>query len=344
MQCSFMTSRLQLLPVSPADVDALFAVWREPEVRRYLFDDEPVDRERTAEVVQAFLGVVSDGLGLWTLRARDERTIIGCVGLSPVDAAAEYDPTLRGLIEPVAALSPAHWGRGYADEALAALVAYALGPLGLGRMAGVTDLPNAASHRMLARLGFTVTGECAGKRHPWRLYILDRETFVRHDAGVLMVRGYRPDDAVSLMRLMHDTVHTVCRADYTSRQLEAWSPAAGLDAARWRERFARTRPWVAVADAQPVGFLELLPDGLIDCCYVHHQHQRRRVGTALMAHAFAEARAHGMARLFAAVSLTALPFFSRHGFTVVRPQDVERNGVTLRNLAMEHHFELEEAS
>lgn len=341
-----MTARLLVTPASTADVDALWRIWRTAEVRRYLFDDEPVDRERAAAVVHGCLEVAADGIGLWTLRARDQERLIGCVGLTPVDAAADYDPTLRGLVEPVVALDPSCWGRGYADEALRAALTYAFGPLGFGRVAGVTDVPNRESHRMLSRVGFTVTGECASKRHPWRLYVLDREDFVRPDGDLVMVRRYRDDDAAPLMQLMHDTVHTVCRADYTARELEAWSPPADLDLDRWRERFVRTRPWVAVAVAreEPVGFLELLPDGHVDCCYVHHQQQRRRVGTALMARAVPEARAHGITRLFAEVSLTAEPFFARHGFTVVRPQDVERNGVTLHNLSMERHLGLEEES
>ena len=153
----------------------------------------------------------------------------------------------------------------------------------------------------------------------------------------MIVRAYEEADAPVLMRLFHDTVHAVCVADYTPAELDAWSPAAGLDPARWRARFARTRPWVAVAasDGPPVGFLELDDAGHIDCCYAHRDWQRRGVGTALLAHALGVARAARIPRLDAEVSVTALPFFTRHGFAVVRAQQVERHGRTLRNYVME---------
>jgi hypothetical protein len=66
-----------------------------------------------------------------------------------VSTAADYDARLAGLVEPLVALAPSAWGRGYASEALAELVRYAHARLGLDRLAGVTDVPNAASDRML---------------------------------------------------------------------------------------------------------------------------------------------------------------------------------------------------
>jgi RimJ/RimL family protein N-acetyltransferase len=57
---------------------------------------------------------------------------------------------------------------------LRALVDHAFGALGFARIAGVTDVPNEASHRMLLRLGFIVRGECAGPHHRLRTYMLDR--------------------------------------------------------------------------------------------------------------------------------------------------------------------------
>jgi GNAT superfamily N-acetyltransferase len=152
----------------------------------------------------------------------------------------------------------------------------------------------------------------------------------------MRVRPYRDMDAPMLMRLFHDTVHTVCRADYDAAALAAWSRPPGLDPAVWRTRFAGTRPWVAVdANDTPLGFLELDRDGHVDCCYVDHRRQRRGVGTLLMQQALAVAAATRIARLTAEVSITARPFFAHHGFVVVRPQDVRRNGATLRNYVME---------
>jgi GNAT superfamily N-acetyltransferase len=151
----------------------------------------------------------------------------------------------------------------------------------------------------------------------------------------MVIRDYEPGDARALMALFHRTVHTVCAADYTPEQLAAWSPAAGQQLERWSRRFAIKRPFVATNERGPVGFLELEPDGHIDGMYVHSEVQRQRVGTRLLQHAITQARRWGLRRIHAEVSITALPFFRRHGFQLIRNQEVERHGQRLRNSVME---------
>jgi RimJ/RimL family protein N-acetyltransferase len=51
------------------------------------------------------------------------------------------------------------WGRGYASEAAAAVVAFAIGKLGLRRLESGHAADNPASGRVLARLGFHPVGD-----------------------------------------------------------------------------------------------------------------------------------------------------------------------------------------
>lgn len=177
-QPAFTTARLVLQPAALADLDELWTIWRDPEVRRYLFDDEEVDRERAAEALRTCLEPATRGLGLWMIRERAGAAVLGCAGILPV-LAAEYDPTIAGLIEPLASLAPSAWGRGYADESLVALLVHGFDGLGLDRFAGVVDVPNLRSHRMLVRLGFRERHECQGPRYRMRIYSLAREEFAR---------------------------------------------------------------------------------------------------------------------------------------------------------------------
>lgn len=39
----------------------------------------------------------------------------------------------------------------------------------------------------------------------------------------MKLRKYRPTDCPELVRLFHDTVHSVCARDYTPEQLDAWA-------------------------------------------------------------------------------------------------------------------------
>jgi ribosomal protein S18 acetylase RimI-like enzyme len=150
----------------------------------------------------------------------------------------------------------------------------------------------------------------------------------------MVIRDYDPADAKALMELFHATVHAVCRSDYSPEQLSAWSPQSGQDVKRWKERFATTRPFVAVGGDAALGFLELGRDGHIDCLYVRHDRQRQGIGSRLMDHAVAEAYRASLRRLDAEVSITAFAFFERHGFVVTRAQEVECNGQRLKNFVM----------
>ncbi len=187
-QATLTTTRTTLVPATLDDLDALWEIWRDPDVRRYLFDDQPVPRERAAEVLEGCRGEAARGLGLWTIRAEPD-AIIGCAGLMPAETIAEYDPTLRGLVEPIVALAPSHWHRGFAVEALRALVEHAFGALALPRLAGATDVPNVASDRMLVRAGFVPQRECDGPHYRIRTYLLERPATARPDRAAALAGG-----------------------------------------------------------------------------------------------------------------------------------------------------------
>jgi RimJ/RimL family protein N-acetyltransferase len=155
------------------DVDALWALWIAPEVRRFLWDDRAITRDEAAAMVVECLAHASSGLGLWMLEPRTGTLPLGCAGLLPVSAAAQYEPRIAGLVEPLVALAPSAWGQGYASESLDAMLRHAAHTLGVRRLAGVTDVPNAASDRMLRRAGFRVLSDVAGPVYPLRTYLWD---------------------------------------------------------------------------------------------------------------------------------------------------------------------------
>lgn len=179
MQPALTTHRLECRPVEVSDLEALLGLLTDVEVRRYLCDDRVLTRAEVAAMLADAQALAPRGLGLWLLRRRGtegaaERAnaaLLGCAGLLPVSTAAEYEPRLAGMVEPLVALWPAVWGNGYAHEALTALQAHAASTLGLVELAGVTDVPNGASDRMLRRAGFRVLSEVAGPKYPLRTYV-----------------------------------------------------------------------------------------------------------------------------------------------------------------------------
>lgn len=135
----------------------------------------------------------------------------------------------------------------------------------------------------------------------------------------MRIRQVKRADIPHISRLYYDTVHRVNARDYTPEQIVAWAPRVYTNTF-WQRRFRSYRVFVADDGGVIIGFAELTRMGEIDCFYVHHAHQRRGVGAALMTRIESEARGLGRTRLLADVSLTAEPFFRRMGFMVVRRQ------------------------
>ena len=150
----------------------------------------------------------------------------------------------------------------------------------------------------------------------------------------MLVRTHRVSDLPGISRLYYDTIHHINCHDYTREQVDAWAPAVP-DVAFWKERFKKYRVYVAEEDSHIVGFTELAATGHIDCFFVHQEWQRRGVGTRLMGRLMATAGKEKMLRLFAEVSITAVPFFRDREFVVLRENETIRRNVKLKQFSME---------
>lgn len=170
--------RLTLQPVKSTDVISLRELWSQPEVRRFLFDDQSVSLELAESLVGAALACAPLGYGLWLVYLADEPELLGCVGLMPATTASEFEPGLSGLLEPLAAFAADHWHQGYAHEALSEVLTYAFETLEQACLCAVNDVPNAASERMLKRLGFEVLSEVQGPKYRLRTYRLQSNNWV----------------------------------------------------------------------------------------------------------------------------------------------------------------------
>lgn len=166
------TERLRLKPVASGDLDRLHGLLILPDVRHFLCDDTVLDRAQVESLIREAAALVPRGLGLWSILADDE-VWVGILGLQPIsETASEAWPGFIGGVEPVIALHPEAWGRGYAAEALRRAAAYARDHLHLDRLVALVDEPNVRSHRLLAKVGFKILGEGPGPKHRLRAYSL----------------------------------------------------------------------------------------------------------------------------------------------------------------------------
>ena len=144
---------------------------------------------------------------------------------------------------------------------------------------------------------------------------------------------YQPGEAAALADLFYRTVHAVCTADYTPAQLDAWADGK-VDVAAWDKSFLRHDTLVARMNGEIVGFADL-DGGYLDRLYVHKDHQRQGVATALVQALEELAVSRGERCMTTHASITARPFFEKQGYRVIREQQVERKGLLLTNFVME---------
>lgn len=156
------TERLTLRPATVADTDRLWQHWTHPDVRRYMFDDREMPREEAASWIIEQQSFAGRGLGAWVIETH-EGGFVGHICLTDVhDLAPAYD----GEVEFGIALAPEAWGRGYAAEALRAVLKHGTGTAGLARILGVYDEPNLASRRLQEEAGFVRLGITQGPVYP----------------------------------------------------------------------------------------------------------------------------------------------------------------------------------
>jgi [ribosomal protein S5]-alanine N-acetyltransferase len=142
------TARLRLIPWVEADVPTLQALFDNEHVRRYLFDNQNVTRERTAELIEMHqaLSQQQPALGCWRLAAAESP----CIGFAGLIGEPDKPEILYALL-------PRYWNQGLATEAAQAVLRYAW-ESGLESVYARTDPPNAASVSVMRRLGMHDAG------------------------------------------------------------------------------------------------------------------------------------------------------------------------------------------
>ena len=143
---------VRLRPHREGDLEDFFALYSDPQVMRYwsfpAWTHVDQARERFAG---ALAGHDPSRLLCWALADADSDRLIGGITLFAINAE-------QGRAEIGYALHSSQWGRGHARAALDRALDHAFGPLGLRRVEADIDPRNAASCRLVARLGFVREG------------------------------------------------------------------------------------------------------------------------------------------------------------------------------------------
>jgi len=145
-------ARLSLRWISAADTEAFYAIYSNPEVMRYWSTPPLADREAAVNLIKK---IQEDwkrrAILKWGIALRTGDQLIGSITLFNLDFTHRRS-------EMGYALGRDHWGQGYMNEALMAVLKYAFEVLDLHRVEADVDPRNAASIKTLERLGFQREG------------------------------------------------------------------------------------------------------------------------------------------------------------------------------------------
>lgn len=148
------------------------------------------------------------------------------------------------------------------------------------------------------------------------------------------IRPYTAADAAPTLAVFLEAVTVTAAADYSPAQVEAWARRDDRDVDTWHAARVATHTYVAEYDGAVAGFADIDGAGHIGMLYVAPAYGRRGVATALLHRLLRDAAAAGVDEVTTEASLTARPFFERHGFLVTARQRVRAGDVELVNFRM----------
>jgi ribosomal-protein-alanine N-acetyltransferase len=142
------TERLILRPFTEQDADALHRVLSVRQVHRYFPRTDPPSREQVEKIIARQLAHWEEhGCGWWAVVWRESQELIGWCGL-------QFLPEF-GETEVAYLLSRPYWGKGLGTEAAWVAAQFGFQTLGMERLVAIAHVENAASQRVIEKLGMS---------------------------------------------------------------------------------------------------------------------------------------------------------------------------------------------
>lgn len=162
----FESRRLGYREFTPDDANILFRLNADPEVIRYTGDPPFADEGEARAFVLNYDQYRLYGHGRWIVADKDKNEVLGWCGLKNED----------GVIDLGYRFFRSAWGKGYATEAAQSCIDFGFSTLEMPRITGRVMPENAASCRVLEKVGMTFTGfgGCNGFEGA-RIYAIERE-------------------------------------------------------------------------------------------------------------------------------------------------------------------------
>lgn len=159
------TKRLILRRQAIEDLNALWALYCDPEITKYIPDAPKTYNEAKQELEWHMSGHPRNPeLGLWATIHKETGKFIGRCGLIPwtIDGQDE--------IEVAYTIARDFWGQGLGTEAAQAIVNYATEQLNFSRLICMIEPENIASLKVALKIGMVFEKEMEDAMGPYHLY------------------------------------------------------------------------------------------------------------------------------------------------------------------------------
>ena len=149
----------------------------------------------------------------------------------------------------------------------------------------------------------------------------------------MIVRKMKERELPLVINLMQDTVHCLCKEDYTPAELAAWIPGR-LDKGRFYEAMKPCINYVAVHGGNIAGFISMEKNGYINRLFTNKNFVGQGVGTLLLQYAEKWARENGVLHLSLDSSKTAEGFYLKRGVKKSGISTLKRGDIVFRCTVM----------
>ena len=157
------TNRLILRSHRLDDFSDCVAMWSDPIVTRFI-GGKPFSEEETWARLLRYAGHWSlMGFGYWAIEEKDTHSFVGELGFA--DFKRDIEPSIKGMPELGWALISRVHGKGYATEAVRAVVAWGEQHFGSARTVCIIRPENVASIRVAEKCGYRELQRTAYKGH-----------------------------------------------------------------------------------------------------------------------------------------------------------------------------------
>lgn len=169
------TDRLLFRRLVMSDLDALYALYRDPEMRQYFpvegsSPDRTLTYDETREELEWFLNghPRHPELGLWATIHKETGEFIGRCGLLPWTIDGQDEVEIAYMI------AKEYWHQGLGTEAGRGIRDYAFNKLGLARLICCVDSENVGSIKVATGIGMIFEKESIDESGPFSVYSMSK--------------------------------------------------------------------------------------------------------------------------------------------------------------------------